>query len=199
MPVQKIDKTGFLVKCWEVFHKNGYHNTSMQDLAQATGLQKAGLYHHYPTKHLLMKRVIEFALDQFRSYVLSVAHDTSLPIEQRFEKMLRRQRRLALKERRGCFFANLALETGRDEMFNQVLLRSLDEWAEALSTLYAHALTPEAAMDEARRVIMEYEGAVVFFKLTDDEQFLEAFVQRAVKAFPPPSISLTINNATLGI
>ncbi len=196
MPVQKIDKTDFLVKCWEVFHRNGYHNTSMQDLATATGLQKAGLYHHYPTKHLLMERVVAFAFDHFRLYVLAVAQDDSLPVEQRFEKMLRRQRRLALYERKGCFFANLALETGRDEVFNKVLIQSLDEWAEALSSLYAHALSPEDAMDEARRVIMEYEGAVVFFKLTGDDKYLESFVQRAVKAFPVPSPAHTV---TLGI
>ncbi len=197
MPVQKIEKSDFLLRCWVVFHRNGYHNTSMQDLAKATGLQKAGLYHHYPTKQLLMESVVQYALEQFRSYTLSVAHDQSLPIEQRFEKMLRRQRRLAMIERQGCFFANIALETGRDEFFNKMLLGALDEWTDALSMLYGYFYDPEQARKEAQRLIMEYEGAVVFYKLTGHEQYLEDFVQRSVHAFP--ATSLTTANTSLGI
>ena len=197
MPVQKIEKFDFLLRCWEVFHRKGYHNTSMQDLAKATGLQKAGLYHHYPTKQVLMEHVVDFAMNQFRSYVLSVAQDHSLPVEQRFEKMLRRQRRLAMLERQGCFFANIALETGRDNVFNAAILHAMEEWAESLAQLYAHFRSPEDALSEARRLIMEYEGAVVFYKLSGNPSYLEEFVQRAVAAFP--TYSNTSVNTSLGI
>jgi len=180
MPVKKIEKEGFLLKCWEVFHLNGYHHTSMQDLAAATGLQKAGLYHHYPTKQALMERVIEFARAQFRSYVLSVADDVNLPPVQRLEKLLRRHKRLATLHRRGCFFANIAVETGREEMFNLSLKNAMDEWREAFARLLEHFMPAAKAQSESLRLIMEYEGAVLFYKITGDETYLEDYVIRTV-------------------
>lgn len=180
MPVVKIDKTDFLLRCWEVFHLNGYYNTSMQDLAAATGLQKAGLYHHYPTKEVLMRAVMEFALEQFRQYVLAVVDETQLPPEQRLEKLLRRHKKLATLHRRGCFFANIALETGREELFNEVLKTAMTEWAEAVSRILTERMPAEQARQEAYRLVMEYEGAVLFYKITGEERYLQDFVQRTV-------------------
>lgn len=182
MPVQKIDKNDFLLRCWEVFHLQGYYNTSMQDLAHATGLQKAGLYHHYATKHDLMQRVMEYALDAFRTYVLSVAEDNSLPPAQRLEKMLRRNKRLATLHRRGCFFANIALETARDELFNGILLQAMTEWKQSLAGILEHFMPIQQALQRAEQIIMEYEGAVLFYKLSNNEAYLEAMVVRAVQA-----------------
>lgn len=191
MPVQKIDKRDFLLRCWEVFHLNGYYNTSMQDLAAATGLQKAGLYHHYPTKEDLMRRVMEFALEEFRNYVLAVAQETNLPPEQRLEKLLRRHKKLATLHRRGCFFANIALETGRDELFNEVLKTAMTEWAEVVGGILAENLPAEQARHEGTRLVMEYEGAVLFYKLTGEEQYLEDFVQRTVRLMGKTEAQLT--------
>lgn len=186
MPVQKIDKNDFLLRCWEMFHLNGYYNTSMQNLAEATGLQKAGLYHHYPTKEDLMRRVMEFALEQFRAYVLAVANEMDLPPEQRLEKLLRRHKKLATLHRRGCFFANIALETGREELFNEVLKTAMLEWADAVGNILSERMPPEDARGEALRLVMEYEGAVLFYKITGQEQYLEEFVQRTVRLLGAP-------------
>ncbi|MCK6691391.1 MAG: TetR/AcrR family transcriptional regulator [Thermoanaerobaculia bacterium] len=190
MPVVKIDKNDFLLRCWEVFHLNGYYNTSMQDLAAATGLQKAGLYHHYPTKEDLMRRVMEFALDQFRQYVLAVAGETDLPPEQRLEKLLRRHKKLATLHRQGCFFANIALETGREELFNDVLKTAMTEWAETVGQILSERMPADQARREALRLIMEYEGAVLFYKITGENQYLEDFVRRTVGLISEPAPAL---------
>lgn len=190
MPVTKIDKNDFLLRCWEMFHLNGYYNTSMQELAAATGLQKAGLYHHYPTKEVLMRGVMEFALEQFRQYVLSVADETELPPEQRLEKLLRRHKKLATLHRRGCFFANVALETGREELFNDVLKTAMTEWAETVARLLSERMPEAEARKEAYRLVMEYEGAVLFYKITGEEQYLEAFVRRTTGLIAEPATTL---------
>jgi TetR/AcrR family transcriptional repressor of nem operon len=192
MPVTKIDKNDFLLRCWEMFHLNGYYNTSMQNLAAATGLQKAGLYHHYPTKEDLMRRVMEFALEQFRLYVLAVADETGLPPEQRLEKLLRRHKKLATLHRRGCFFANIALETGREGLFNEVLKTAMTDWAETVGRILSERLPAEQARQEAYRLVMEYEGAVLFYKITGEEQYLETFVHRTVGLLTEPVT--TVNN-----
>lgn len=127
-----------------------------------------------------MRRVMEFALDQFRSYVLAVSTELDLPPEQRLEKLLRRHKKLATMHRRGCFFANIALETGREGLFNEVLKTGMMDWAEAVSKILSEYMPADAAQSEALRLIMEYEGAVLFYKLTAEEEHLEAFIHRAV-------------------
>jgi AcrR family transcriptional regulator len=191
MPVQKIDKNEFLLRCWEVFHLQGYHHTSMADLAKATGLQKAGLYHHFETKQALMEAVMEFALQQFRSYVLSVADDLSLRPEERLEKLMRRHKKLAILHRRGCFFANVALETGREDLFNRFVKSALDEWAEAVSRLLVHKMPEARARLESQRLVMEYEGAVLFYKMSGEEKYLEEFVTRTVRNFSETGLTAT--------
>lgn len=179
MPIQKIDKQRLLLSCWEVFHRQGYYNTSMQDLAKATGLQKAGLYHHFSTKEELMRGVLDFALLQLRSYVLSVARDETLSPPDRLEKIFRRYTKLTTLHRRGCFFSNLALETGRDELFNDLLNTAFSEWRAVVRQLLASGLSQQDADTQALRLIMEYEGAVIFYKMSGDENYLEDFIARA--------------------
>ena len=138
-----------------------------------------------------MRGVMEFALEQFRKYVLAVADETALPPEQRLEKLLRRHKKLATLHRRGCFFANIALETGREELFNEVLKTAMTEWAETVGRILAERLPAEQARREAYRLIMEYEGAVLFYKMTGEEQYLEDFVKRTIGLMAEPVTALT--------
>lgn len=182
MPVKKIDKQELLHRCWEVFNRHGYHGTSVSMLAEATGLGKSGLMHHHLSKESLMRAVLEYAQETLRSTVFSVVRE-DLPPEQRLEKMLRRQNRLVKMERQGCFFANTALETGRDGHFNQAIQVIWDEWRSAVAGLLGNIMSPADAADTAYRLLLEYEGAIIMYKISSDESHLERFVGRAVALF----------------
>ncbi|HRI58750.1 MAG TPA: TetR/AcrR family transcriptional regulator [Saprospiraceae bacterium] len=182
MPVKKIEKTDLLRRCWEVFNRHGYYGTSVQMLADATGLGKSGLMHHHLSKESLMRAVVGYAQEELRTYVLSVAQE-DLPPEQRLEKLLRRQNRLAKYERRGCFFANTALETGREGLFNEQIKTTFAEWQSAVAGILAAKMPPDVAAETAYRLLLEYEGSVTMYKITGDEQHLERFVGRVVALF----------------
>jgi TetR/AcrR family transcriptional regulator, transcriptional repressor for nem operon len=182
MPVTKIEKEDLLIKCWEVFHRHGYHATSISMLAEATGLGKSGLLHHFQSKENLMKSVLDFSRIAFRNYVLKVANE-DLPISERLEKLLRRQGKLAKIDRRGCFFANTALETGRDEAFKKVIEDMFEEWEVAIASIFESEMGKEKARDFAYRLILEYEGAITFYKFSGDEKHIELFIERSVAPF----------------
>lgn len=42
-----------------IFRQKGYHATSMQNIADAVGLQKASLYHYLPSKQALLFKIFE--------------------------------------------------------------------------------------------------------------------------------------------
>lgn len=63
-----------------IFEK-GYEGTSMQDIADACGLTKAGLYHHVATKEALLIAIMEYGMDLFEEEVLARVEAITDPLE----------------------------------------------------------------------------------------------------------------------
>jgi AcrR family transcriptional regulator len=82
----------------EVFHRNGYDNTSMSDVASAAGLTKAGLYHHVASKEVLLHTVLDYGLDMTQTFVVEPLRRIDDPLE-RLKKMIELHLRLVLDER----------------------------------------------------------------------------------------------------
>ncbi len=82
----------------EVFHRKGYDNTSMSDVANAAGLTKAGLYHHISSKESLLYTVLDYGLDLTESYVVKPLQQITDPLE-RLRTMIDLHLRLVLEER----------------------------------------------------------------------------------------------------
>ena len=82
----------------EVFHRKGYDNTSMSDVASAAGLTKAGLYHHISSKESLLYTVLDYGLDLTEASVIKPLQEISDPLE-RLKTMIDLHLRLVLEER----------------------------------------------------------------------------------------------------
>ena len=50
--------------------EKGYDATSMNDIAEAVGITKAGIYHHIPGKKELLFRIMSFGLDELEEKVI---------------------------------------------------------------------------------------------------------------------------------
>src|SRR5262249_39116946 len=97
MNSKKAKKSVFEVAA-EVFHRKGYDNTSMSDVAEAAGLTKAGLYHHVSSKESLLFTVLDTGLDFTESYVMKPLESIDDPLE-RLRTMIDLHLRLVLEER----------------------------------------------------------------------------------------------------
>src|SRR6266571_7789229 len=82
----------------EVFHRKGYDNTSMSDVATAAGLTKAGLYHHVTSKESLLYTILDYGLDLTESNVVKPLQEVSDPLG-RLKTMIDLHLRLVLEER----------------------------------------------------------------------------------------------------
>ena len=183
MAVQKITKDEILLKSSDVFRVKGYHNTSMQDLADACGLQKGSLYYHFPSKEMLMKDLLLSIHKYMSDRIFPIAQDENLTPEERMEKLLKKMGRLLLEKEGGCLIGNTTLETvGVVPEFYEVLRAIMDGWTRALQTIFVTRKNPELSFRFAQQTIMEFEGAVMFSKLYNDKQFLyDAFARTMVK------------------
>lgn len=69
---QQVDE-GILDRAAALFARRGFAKTSVQDVAVAVGLSKAGLLHHYPSKDALHEAVLAHAEGMGRRVVQAVA------------------------------------------------------------------------------------------------------------------------------
>jgi AcrR family transcriptional regulator len=69
-----------------LFQKQGYHATTMDDIAAATSLNKATVYHYYSNKHQLLFDIyssgIDAILDRFAT------HDESMPATETIDRIV---------------------------------------------------------------------------------------------------------------
>ncbi len=185
MPRQKISRDDLLTKAWRLFHRHGYYDTSLQLIASATGLGKAGLLHHFGSKQHLMEAVIAFARTYYTVRVLSELHGDA-PLPERLRRFLDHHVRLCQLDRRGCFFANTILETGADRLFSAQLEQFHIDWIAAVrDALLPHYPAAEAA-ERAYRLFTDYEGSVVIYKIRGKADHLHRFVDRAVTSLVHP-------------
>ncbi|WP_448640791.1 TetR/AcrR family transcriptional regulator [Geodermatophilus sp. URMC 63] len=70
---QQVDE-GILDRAAALFARRGFTKTSVQDVAAAVGLSKAGLLHHFPSKDALHEAVLAQA-DTFGKQVLDEVRD----------------------------------------------------------------------------------------------------------------------------
>jgi len=64
-----------------VFYAKGYDGASMQDIAEAVGLTKAGLYHHVGSKDRLLFEIMNYGMDILDETVLGPIQDIADPRE----------------------------------------------------------------------------------------------------------------------
>lgn len=64
-----------------VFYEKGYDGASMQDIAKAVGLTKAGLYHHVGSKDRLLFEIMNYGMDILDEAVLEKVKEIEDPME----------------------------------------------------------------------------------------------------------------------
>lgn len=69
--------------------KSGYEGTSMQEIADACRLTKAGLYHYIQNKEQLLSAIMGYGMDLFEGQVLAKVRDIEDPVE-RLRSCMRR-------------------------------------------------------------------------------------------------------------
>jgi TetR/AcrR family transcriptional regulator, cholesterol catabolism regulator len=78
-----------LERAARLIFQRGYDATSMQEIAEACELTKAGLYHHIKTKEALLLAIMHYGMDVFEDQVLAKVSDIADPLARLRECMAR--------------------------------------------------------------------------------------------------------------
>lgn len=82
MPLQRYDKEKILDICFNVFARHGYANTSTTMLAEAAGISKALIFHHFNSKKDLYLSVLDRCFEKGR---VAMHFDTLMETHDFFE------------------------------------------------------------------------------------------------------------------
>jgi TetR/AcrR family transcriptional repressor of nem operon len=197
LPIQKTTREEILEKAIDVFGRQGYHRTSMHDLAAACGLLKGSFYHYFNSKEALMGEVLRYSLDYFRKHIFSIARREELPPVERLRSMLEKSSAIILRNNQGCVFGNTVLETANvTPQFRETTQAFFTDWTAALAHIYVAKYDPETAWDQAQQTVMEVEGAIMLMKLSNNPQLLTGCRERILRRFAQPAASLPEQRTT---
>ncbi len=90
-------RAGIYRNAARIFHRKGYHATSINDIAAAVGLTKAGLYYYIKGKQDLLFAIMSFAMDQLDAQVIEPARREQDP-QARLETIVSRHARLITQD-----------------------------------------------------------------------------------------------------
>jgi TetR/AcrR family transcriptional regulator, cholesterol catabolism regulator len=79
VPGEKL--RSILQQAARLIYLKGFDGTSMQDIADACGMTKAGLYHHIATKEALLLAIMHYGMDLFEERVLDPSAAIADPLE----------------------------------------------------------------------------------------------------------------------
>ena len=188
---REFDIDDALERAMNVFWAKGYEATSMADLMAAMKLSKSSLYDTFGSKHALfisaLERYNERVAGPGISAIVEGAGGGTAGIAAVFEKYVEDFARL--RETRGCFIGNCAVELGaRDEICTVKVAEGLATmeaiFQGAVETAKARGEIPETADARrlARYLTSSLNGLIVLGKADADRQTLEDIVDTVMKS-----------------
>jgi TetR/AcrR family transcriptional repressor of nem operon len=185
MAVKKITKEEIVRNAIELFRKQGYNGTSMNDLAQACGLQKGSFYHYFSSKEALMREVLNTLHQYYKNKIFSLAYNEAFSAAERMEYFFKKQEPIFTKDLTGCLFGNITLETiSVEEEFRSVIQAFFSDWIAAFKHIFiADGCTDEMACQLAKQSVMEIEGALMMMRVFEDVEILRQACVSVLKKF----------------
>ena len=172
-------------KSLQLFSVKGYFNTSINDILEATGLTKGGLYGHFPSKEDIWYAVYDEAVEIWKRSVFKGIRDHSDPLE-RIERFIENDMRDYLGGDvfdGGCFFLNMLVElSGQSATMSRQILRGFVRLSKLLRTWLEEADRSGELKDgldlkeTANFILISLNGAAALYISSRDTSILEQTV-----------------------
>jgi len=129
-------KQKIINKSLQLFSVKGYYNTSINDILEATGLTKGGLYGHFKSKEDIWYAVYDQAVTIWKDIVFKDIRKIDDPLK-RIEKALDNDLKNYLGAdvfEGGCFFLNMLVElSGQSNTMGNCILKGIIGFSEVIT------------------------------------------------------------------
>jgi TetR/AcrR family transcriptional regulator, transcriptional repressor for nem operon len=175
----QLTRERIIAEAATIFNMQGFAGSSMQDVMEATGLEKGGLYRHFSSKEELAAEAFRYALAgavRMRTEKLDRAHGA---VDQ-LKSIVRRFVEAPSSVPGGCPLMNTAVDADDgNPLLRELASQGFADWRERLAAVVRQGLERGEirAGTEPRRVantmIATLEGALMMSRLDGSPQALE--------------------------
>ena len=172
----EITKDKIIKATRHLFKRQGYRNTTIDDICNSSGVKRGNLYFYFKGKENLAYAVIADAIEREFPLLNRMMEDQSDPLA-KVEALIDGMVQYIIRKdcQGGWFFGNFALEVGdTNRGLSDAINRFFIEWHALLSSLLGEAkevgeLRKETDCDALSRLIMSaMEGAILICKVSKD-------------------------------
>lgn len=158
----KIEDSILLKKLSDVFRDVGYEGASLAMLANATGLQKASLYHRFPGgKEQMAREVMNRAETWLIEHILTPLKSSDSP-KSRIHAMIQNLDEFYSGGRQACLLNMMSSPCADSWPFAELIKNAFKAWIEALRTVLTDAgFDEDTASFRAERAIALLQGYLV--------------------------------------
>lgn len=176
MRPQKVTDLVVMQGLMKVIRAKGYDGASLNDLAAATGLKKASLYHRFPGgKVEITEAVLNFVSQWLQENIVAVLSNSNQKPKIRLQKALNNIRALYQDGSATCIFRALSMDSGL-ELFGEQISNGFNTWLQAFQKIGMDlGLSKKQAHKTALDGLVKVQGSLIIAKaLGNNKPFLDA-------------------------
>lgn len=183
-----IEKTAAVRIAMNIFWKNGYNQSSVEDLQNAMGLQRGSFYFYFKDKSSLFLEVLELYRDEIvsvRKQAVLKSKTTKAGIRKFFNMLL--DHNLKDKGCPGCLNTNTATELGStDEKVSRYLTDGMVRWEKFWFDYLKNGqskgeISPKLNIKvAARQLVLLTQGINVIGKVRPDKTYLAGMIKASL-------------------
>lgn len=172
-PESTSGREAILMQLYALFRRAGYTGVSIADIADATGVGRSSLYHHFPGgKADMAAAVLDFAKRWLQERIVAALRQDA-PFQDRIEAMLDAVEELYSGGEEPCIVASMMLGS-EDPALQETLSSMLIDWLAALrAALIDSGVKPEDAERRAAEVVARIEGGLLLSRALDNRKFFK--------------------------
>ncbi|WP_422081815.1 TetR/AcrR family transcriptional regulator [Ulvibacterium sp.] len=178
MRPQKVLDKDILIGLTKVFRSKGYEGASLKELAEATGLKKASLYHRFPNGKKEMAEAVFAHVGKWVDHnVFEALLDERFTPKERIKNGLNEIRTLYDHGNEVCIFRALSMQTGL-ELFEKQVNSGMNQWINVFNEVgLALGFSTADSQKKAVQVLIEIQGSLIVSKGLGDISVFEKTLQ----------------------
>ncbi|NSL85953.1 TetR/AcrR family transcriptional regulator [Chitinophaga solisilvae] len=174
MPLQKVDPETADREMFALFCSYGYDGTSLEMLANATGLKKASLYHRFPEgKKEMALHVLKGTRQWIKTHIRDVLTHEEQPVKKRLTLALQALDQLYNGGSSNCILRTLSI--GTDAPYFRDAIASCFELLHTgfAAIAAANGFSGTRALQQAKEVSVAIQGSLVLSNVMNDTTYFK--------------------------
>jgi AcrR family transcriptional regulator len=184
MKKQSSNKDHVIEVASDLFLKNGYHLTSMDEVVKISNVSKSNIYYHFTNKEELAIGVLKWRMSQFEEQIQSIMTDSNMTIVKKLAYLYDLIARNGCENQSegGCPFISLYLQASQQSnAIKKLIAQFFGELVPVIEKMLKAGVQSKEIKKEidtqktARFIISSLEGALMLSEITSDPQYMRDF------------------------